>query len=84
MPRPNSVVTHTQHLSESCEPLRKCLRRGQRVISQKAEDGRNVPDCGGGFVAFPIVNGRGVNADLLSNLGLEEAEVQTTVADVLA
>jgi hypothetical protein len=43
-----------------------------------------VTDCGGGFVAFPIVNGCGVNADLLSNLGLKEAEVQTTVADVVA
>ena len=40
--------------------------------------------AGRGFVAFPVVNGRCVNADLLRNPGLEEAKVQTTAADVVA
>src|SRR5580698_9055517 len=39
-------LRHTEHLSDRNYALRKCLARGERVISQKVEDGRNVSDCG--------------------------------------
>jgi hypothetical protein len=54
------------------------------VVTQEINDGRNVTDRRSGCVAFPVGNRDFVNPNLLGNFPLEEIEVQSVAADVVA
>jgi len=54
------------------------------IVAQKSNDGGNVLDGGVGCVAFPEGHGLRVDPYLLSNLLLEESEVDPPGADMVA
>ena len=83
-PESQLPLRQPQHLSRGNEPVSECLGGRKRVIPEKLEDGRDVTDCRGGCVAFPVANGRRVDTDLLGNLFLEEISVHPTAPEVVA
>lgn len=66
------------------EPLTKGLGRWQWVVPKELNDCRDVTDLRDGCVAFPIDNRHFVNANFVSYLRLEEIEVKTARADMVA
>ena len=52
------------------------------IVTQEANDGRNPPERGLGFVAFPIANRPLVDPDLGGNLRLEKSKVESAGAKV--
>jgi len=66
------------------EAIRECVSGGLWVVTQEFNDGRNVTDRSGGCVAFPVGNRDFVDPNLLSNLPLEEIEVESAAADMVS
>ena len=64
--------------------LREGVGRGQGIVTQEPDDGRDVADGRNGCVAFPVGNREFVNADLVGNLLLQKLEVQAVLAHVVA
>jgi hypothetical protein len=77
-------LRQSQHLPRRKEPLSEALGWRKRVIAKKLENGWNVTDCREGCVAVPVANGGSVHTDLLRNVRLEEVEVESATADVVA
>ena len=60
--------------------LGKGLGRRERVVAEELDDLGQVPQgwlCG---LHFPVVDGGLIHPELLSHLGLEEAEIEPTFA----
>jgi hypothetical protein len=68
----------------SGKALRICVGWRKWVVTQEPDNGRDVADGRSGCVAFPVANRQFVNADPISNLALEELEVQAARADMVA
>ena len=82
--RSHLPLRQAEHPARGDKAFRECVGRGQRVIPQELNDGRDVANGRNGCVAFPVRNGGFVDADLVGNLLLEEVEVETPGADVVA
>src|SRR6202021_1190417 len=54
------------------------------MVTKEPDDGRHVSNDRGECVAFPVRNRGSADTDLLSNLLLEEFQVQTAGSDVVA
>jgi hypothetical protein len=66
------------------ELLGKSPGRRKRVITQEGDDRGEVADSWLGSGFLPVGDGVFVHAELLSDLELEEAEVEPALAEVVA
>jgi hypothetical protein len=73
-----------EHPAGSGKAFREGDGERQGVVSRELENGRDAADGWHGCVAFPVANRSFVNANLVRNLLLEEFEVQTARANVVA
>ena len=58
--------------------------RREGVVAEELDDLGEVPQPGFCSFRFPVVDGRFIHPDLLSHLGLEQAEIEPVLAEVVA
>ena len=68
----------------SNDPLGKSSGRRNRVVAEEADDPREVPQAGFCGFHFPVVDGGFIHPELLSHLGLEQAEVKSALSEMVA
>ena len=64
--------------------LGKSLGRWKGIVAEESDDPGEVPQAGLSSLHFPVVDGCFIHAELLGHLGLEQAEIEPTLAEVVA